>query len=192
MTRALAATVIASVIQEQKSLSLILKQTPAPKEARDNSLVRELCYGTLRWHPQLEALLASLLKKPLKKKDIDIQALLLIGLYQLIHTRIPDHAAIAETVNASRSLKKNWAAGMVNGVLRNFQRNQADISVELHAGDLTEIGLPISGNASIAYIVITNHDYLSVGWGAQFALNPTRFIIRYDSHPILFESGWAV
>jgi len=131
MTRALAATVIAAVIQEQKSLSLILKQTPAPKEGRDNSLVRELCYGTLRWYPQLEALLKKLLKKPLKKKDVDIQALLLIGLYQLIHTRIPDHAAIAESVNACRSLKKNWATGMVNGVLRNFQRNQGDLLLKL-------------------------------------------------------------
>jgi 16S rRNA (cytosine967-C5)-methyltransferase len=57
--------------------------------------------------------------KPLKGKDADIQALILIGLYQLFYMRVPDHAAINETVSCVR---KPWAKGLVNAVLRNALR----------------------------------------------------------------------
>jgi len=85
-------------------------------------LLQQLCYGTLRYLPQLELLAAQLLKKPLKTKDQDVQALILIGLYQLLHSRIPAHAAISETVQAAVKLKKPWAKALLNGLLRNVQR----------------------------------------------------------------------
>jgi len=65
--------------------------------------------------------------KPLRAKDSDIQALLLLGLYQLLHTRIPDHAALGETVEVTRFLKKPWATSLVNGVLRSFQRDKSKL-----------------------------------------------------------------
>jgi 16S rRNA (cytosine967-C5)-methyltransferase len=65
-----------------------------------------------------------LVDKPLRAKESDIQALLLLGLYQLLHTRIPDHAALGETVEVTRYLKKPWATNLVNGVLRKFQRDK--------------------------------------------------------------------
>lgn len=87
------------------------------------SLVQEMCYGTLRWYWQLDALSRLLIKKPLKEKDMDIYALVLIGLYQLMHMRTAKHAAINETAEAARELKKPWAVGLINAVLREFQRN---------------------------------------------------------------------
>jgi 16S rRNA (cytosine967-C5)-methyltransferase len=88
----------------------------------DRALVQQLCYGTMRYYPRLNAYLGQLLDKPLRGKDSDITALLLLGLYQLEYTRIPDHAALGETVAAARVLKKPWATKLVNGVLRRFQR----------------------------------------------------------------------
>ena len=73
----------------------------------------------------MNAQLQTLLKKPLNKKDTDIHALLLIGLYQLQYLRTPDHAAISATVEATKGLKKIWAKGLVNAVLRNFLRLQS-------------------------------------------------------------------
>ncbi|HSC66825.1 MAG TPA: 16S rRNA (cytosine(967)-C(5))-methyltransferase RsmB, partial [Cellvibrio sp.] len=78
--------------------------------------------------PQLQAYTECLLDKPLRAKDGDVQALLLLGLYQLLHTRIPDHAAIGETVEVTRHIKKPWATKLVNGVLRSFQRDSARIN----------------------------------------------------------------
>jgi 16S rRNA (cytosine967-C5)-methyltransferase len=57
-------------------------------------------------------------------------ALLCIGLYELEHLSTPAHAIVSETVNATRSLKKPWAKGVVNGVLRTYQR-QGRVAAEV-------------------------------------------------------------
>ena len=110
-TRARAAQLIAPVISGRQSFTL-------PDELPDAALCAELSFGTLRWLPRLETMLERFLTKPLRAKDGDIRALLLIGLYQLDFLRIPDHAAVDETVSAAHELGKPWAARLVNGVLR--------------------------------------------------------------------------
>jgi len=104
-------------------------------DPRDAALVKELCYGVLRWQPRLEAWLTRLVARPLKPADQDIKFLLLLGLYQLAYLRIPDHAAVQQTVEACRLLEKGWAAKLVNAVLRRFQRERAGIEAAV-ADDL--------------------------------------------------------
>ncbi|MDE1463817.1 16S rRNA (cytosine(967)-C(5))-methyltransferase RsmB [Spartinivicinus poritis] len=125
--RMVAAKAIKEVINQGQSLSQILPQFSQQVAPRDRSLLQELCYGTLRWYFRLSSCSKQLLSKPLKSKDADIFALILLGLYQLVYTRIPAHAAIGETVGACQLLKKNWAKGLVNGVLRQFQRQQQQL-----------------------------------------------------------------
>ncbi len=81
-------------------------------------LETELLQGSLRYFFSLERLVSDRLDRPLRDKDRDLFALLLVGAYQLRHMRIPDHAAINETVGAVGQLKKPWARGLVNAVLR--------------------------------------------------------------------------
>jgi 16S rRNA (cytosine967-C5)-methyltransferase len=102
----------------------VLDEVGGFDRARDLPLVQELCYGTLRLLPRLEAVIGQLLHKPLKSDDRDIHALLLIGIYQLAATRIPPHAAVASSVEAARLLEKGWAASLVNALMRRFQREQ--------------------------------------------------------------------
>jgi 16S rRNA (cytosine967-C5)-methyltransferase len=124
-TRSIATQILTQVIRHRHSLSDCLDtQLSHLNDARDRALAQALCYGVLRWLPRLQAILQRLLRKPLKTKDYDIQVLLLIGLYQHLYLRIPPHAATAATVNVTRSLKKPWATGLVNAVLRNFQRQR--------------------------------------------------------------------
>jgi 16S rRNA (cytosine967-C5)-methyltransferase len=92
---------------------------------------REIIYGCVRWAIQLNAIADFLLEKPLKQKDRDVQVLLLIGLYQLMHMRIPPHAAVNETVNASAGLGKPWAKNLLNACLRRFQRERESLLVSL-------------------------------------------------------------
>ena len=83
----LAARAVAKVIGQGGAFSSTINH---PLSDQDRSFYRELCFGTLRHYFQLDAQLQTLLKKPLNKKDADIHALLLIGLYQLQYLRHPN------------------------------------------------------------------------------------------------------
>jgi 16S rRNA (cytosine967-C5)-methyltransferase len=122
--RAAAAQIIGQILRGQGSLSSLLPAIQLQVVEKDRPLLQELCFGTCRFHPQLNAYVECLVDKPLRAKDSDIQALLLLGLYQLLHTRIPDHAALGETVAVATLLKKPWATKLINGVLRSFQRDK--------------------------------------------------------------------
>lgn len=126
--RAAAAQVITQILATKGSLSSLLPSVSSKIADNDRALLQELCFGTCRFYPQLQAYTECLLDKPLRAKDGDVQALLLLGLYQLLHTRIPDHAAIGETVEVTRHIKKPWATNLVNGVLRSFQRDSGKIN----------------------------------------------------------------
>jgi len=131
--RAACAQILAAVCNQGQSLERQLARVEPNVRERDRSLLRELCYGSLRRHPQLSALVTPLLRKPFKEKDGDIEQLLVIGAYQILFTRIPPHAAISSVVEACRALRKEWATGLVNGVLRNVQRDSAALLAKLPA-----------------------------------------------------------
>ncbi len=123
--RGLAAKSLAPVLQQKSALdAAFLHPQIAELSQQDRSLYKGMCYGTCRHFFSLDAVLGKLLSKPMKAKDSDVKALLLVGIYQLWHMRIPDHAAINETVNATKKLKKPWAKNLVNAVLRNFIREK--------------------------------------------------------------------
>ena len=124
--RAAAAEVIASVLRG-KSLSALLPEYSDRVAEKDRALLKEMCFGTMRWYPQIAILLKQLLAKPLREKDLEVQGLLACGLYQLMHMRIAEHAILNETVSATTKLKRRWAKGLVNAVLRNFQRQRQEL-----------------------------------------------------------------
>ena len=129
--RAVAAKVVFAVIQQGRSLTEALTQHENTVPARDQALLRELSYGVLRWYFPLRYMLAQLLSKSLKTRDRDLEALLLLGLYQLFYLRIPAYAAVSTSTEATRMLSKTWASGLVNGVLRQAQRQQAALLAAL-------------------------------------------------------------
>ncbi|MBL1377033.1 16S rRNA (cytosine(967)-C(5))-methyltransferase RsmB [Zobellella iuensis] len=132
-TRAAAANILHQVIHQGQSLSALLPRYQQELAAKDRALLQELCFGSLRWYSRLDAIARQLLEKPLKGKYQPVHALLLVGIYQLLYTRIPAHAALAETVNACKLLKAEPFKGMVNGVLRNVQRRQDELTTKIDA-----------------------------------------------------------
>lgn len=128
--RACAARIIAEVLRGD-SLDRALESHLHALPDRDQPLCREICFGTVRQYPRLNALLNQLLQKPLRAKDRDIQALALAGLYQLTSMRIPAHAAVSATVDAATVLKKRQLSGLLNAVLRRFQREEEALTNSL-------------------------------------------------------------
>lgn len=121
--RLAASRALAAVLAGKASLGSSLPPQLDKVAVRDRGLAQDLAFGTARWQPRLSLLAEKLLEKPLKTGDRDVEALLLIGLYQLFYTRIPAHAAIGETVGCAATLKKPWAKGLLNAVLRAAQRD---------------------------------------------------------------------
>ncbi|WP_295539097.1 16S rRNA (cytosine(967)-C(5))-methyltransferase RsmB [uncultured Thiohalocapsa sp.] len=129
--RAAAARVVHAVRVDGRSLTTALAAAAGDVGVRDQPLLTELCYGTLRLLPRLDALVAILLTRPLRRADRVLNALMAVGLYQLIYTRIPAHAAVAATVDATRALGRARAAGLVNAALRRFQREHERLLAEV-------------------------------------------------------------
>lgn len=110
-----------------RSLADVLPEVLQRVAPGERALTQELAYGALRWYPRLAWVLEQLLDRPLRKRDRDVHALLVVGVYQCLATRIPDHAAVSETVAAARALGRRWAGGLVNAVLRRCLAERGDL-----------------------------------------------------------------
>ena len=121
-TRAVAAEVIDDVVRAGQSLDAAIEARESRLPVNDRSLLRMLAYGVLRNHWQLKEWIAVLLSRPFRARDSIANALLAVGLYQLTDTRVPDHAAVSQTVEAIRLLRRPKLAGLINVCLRRFQR----------------------------------------------------------------------
>ncbi|MFA5984435.1 MAG: 16S rRNA (cytosine(967)-C(5))-methyltransferase RsmB [Methylococcaceae bacterium] len=126
--RLVSATVLTRVIGDGQSLTLALeKELPCLEAAKDKAFVQALCYGVCRQYQLLDFILSLLLEKPLK--DVPVKMLLMVGLYQLKFMRVKAHAAVSETVAATR--KKPWAKALVNAILRKYIREEQAIGEQI-------------------------------------------------------------
>jgi len=120
--RAVAAEVVDAVVSGGQSLDAVLAKNETRIVADDRSLLRMLSFGSLRHYWRLQNWVDQLISKPLRKRDRVVNALLVVGLYQIAEMRIPDHAVVSETVEAARQLRRPKLAGLVNACLRRFVR----------------------------------------------------------------------
>ncbi|MEX2944459.1 16S rRNA (cytosine(967)-C(5))-methyltransferase RsmB [Serratia fonticola] len=125
--RSIAAKAIGQVLDQGQSLNTILPALQKNISDKDRGLLQELSFGTLRVLPQLEWCIQQLMAKPMTGKQRPLHYLLMVGLYQLLYTRIPPHAVLAETVEGAVALKRPQLKGLINGVLRQFQRQQEEL-----------------------------------------------------------------
>jgi 16S rRNA (cytosine967-C5)-methyltransferase len=93
------------------------------EKAQDRAWLQETVFGVLRVLPTLQSWLRQLLDKPLKKQQKIIEQVIMVGLFQQAFMRTSSHAAVSETVNASKVLKQPQLSGVVNAILRNFERH---------------------------------------------------------------------
>lgn len=128
--RSICAQVIAQVIDQKQSLSTVLPEWQKKISDKDKALLQELSFGVLRVLPFLEGFIQQLITKPLKGKKRIIHYLIMVGIYQLHFTRIPPHAALADTVDGTITLKHPQLKGLINGVLRQFQRQEQTLNAK--------------------------------------------------------------
>jgi 16S rRNA (cytosine967-C5)-methyltransferase len=122
-----------SAVMAGRSLDVALDAVRAATPSGDMALVQEMTYGTLRAYNQLRFIVEHFLQKTLRQQDQDVLALLLIGLYQLRGMRVPPHAAVAQTVAATKAMRKEWAKALVNAILRGYLREAASLEPPIAA-----------------------------------------------------------
>ncbi|CAH0524250.1 16S rRNA (cytosine(967)-C(5))-methyltransferase RsmB [Vibrio hippocampi] len=140
--RAVAANILFQVVDKGQSLSTALPLGQQQVKPRDQALLQEICFGALRILPRLESVASELMDKPLKGKQRVFHHLILVGIYQIGYMRIPAHAAVGETVEATKELKGPRLRGLINAVLRNYQRNQDELDQQSISHNAGKYGHP--------------------------------------------------
>ncbi|HEU4421929.1 MAG TPA: transcription antitermination factor NusB [Pilimelia sp.] len=96
---------------------------------RDAAFATELTYGTLRSRGTLDAILTAAAERDVQRIDPPARDALRLGAYQLLHTRVPAHAAVSSTVDLVRAVAPG-AAGFANAVLRKVAERDLDAWLE--------------------------------------------------------------
>lgn len=89
----------------------------------DRAFIKELLYGTLRWYSKIYWIVQNTSKRDLKKSSPEIRTSLVLGAYQIFYMdRVPDRAAVNESVEYIRKKGQAAGSGFVNGILRSIAR----------------------------------------------------------------------
>lgn len=122
--RSIAAIICWKAIDHERPLDqLLARYIPEDLPAADRALIHNLTFGVIRWFWQLEEQANLLLQKPIRNKDRIVHHILLLGLYQIQHLQIAEHAAVSEAVRSCEKCGKNWAKKLINACLRGYLRN---------------------------------------------------------------------
>jgi 16S rRNA (cytosine967-C5)-methyltransferase len=125
-------------VEKDHSFAADLLHSPvtAALGERDAALAEELTLGALRWQGRLDWLIAEAVGRRAGKLDVEVRLALRLGIYQLLRLdRVPQHAAVSESVEIVKRARKTSAAGLVNAVLRKAAALVASSGKETPAGD---------------------------------------------------------
>ncbi|WP_326833931.1 transcription antitermination factor NusB [Amycolatopsis rhabdoformis] len=118
--RQVAFDVLRAVREKDAYANLVLPQLLRERRisGRDAALATELTYGASRAQGLLDAVIGACAERPIEKTDPVVLDALRLGVYQLLRTRIPEHAAVGSTVDLVRAEAGSWATGFANAILR--------------------------------------------------------------------------
>ena len=120
--RARAAQALAKIVAGQSRRVAFSEIAPSIADARDRAMLSALLNESSRWWLRFVAAIDGMIEKPIR--DPEIEALLVLGLVQLEVLQLPDYAAVAATVEATRVLRKPNFAGFANALLRRWLRER--------------------------------------------------------------------
>ena len=123
--RDIALDILESVEKNQSYSNLLLNNLINKHQlsSADSGLLTEITYGTIQRKMTLDYFLKSYIKNP-KKTQSWVINLLRISVYQMVYLdKVPDHAILFEAVEIAKKRGHKGITSMVNGVLRNIQRN---------------------------------------------------------------------
>lgn len=136
-----AARVVHSVLQSRNLTQVLAESLRQHTEftPQQRGALQDLCYGTLRHYGKLSFMLNKLMERP--SRDAMLQHLLLVALYQLEFSKTGQHVIVDQAVRAAKHLNAS-AGGLVNAVLRNFQRKRETLLEAAQQHDASHYSYP--------------------------------------------------
>ncbi len=127
-SRLLAFDLLTEVNRNEGYSNLLLPQAlnASKLDERDKSLVTELLYGTIRMQGKHDWVLSQISDRPWSEVDPGIVDVCRMGVHQIHEMRVPDHAAVASTVEVARKRLGESKASFVNAMLRNVTRKSRE------------------------------------------------------------------
>lgn len=115
--RLISCQVLYQVCYKHQHIKQALRHTvPQHTPAQDRAWIQNSCYQTLRHYQNMRARWQKFTHKSVKDQMIDLLLTLSVTLKFVIND--PDHAIVNEAVNSCQQMKKTWAKGLVNSVLK--------------------------------------------------------------------------
>ncbi len=124
-----AAALVLNRVLSGESLNRALPDVLGMLPESQRATTQALSYGALREHQTISALLATMLKKPIRAKDQLLECFLRIGLFECLDGKTAEHAVVKETV-ANVKQKFRWAAGLANATLRRYLRERDSLHAD--------------------------------------------------------------
>ena len=139
-SRAAAFDILLRVERESSYASdLLHSSTHQHLSTQDHALATELVMGVLRWRSRLDAEITTASSQPIRKLDLEILIALRLALYQFLWLdRVPQRAALNESVELVKRARKRSAAPFVNAVLRKLSSAPQVKDVSEHEADSPE------------------------------------------------------
>lgn len=155
--------------------------TLADLEGRDRGLAMELAYGCMRLRTRLDTEIAHFSDRSLDHLDPGVLDWLRLGLYQLRETRIPDHAALNETVEGAGRTEGRGAAGFVNAVLRSASREDPRDEI-----------FPSPDRDLAGYLTLygSHPEWLVRRWLDRWPAERVRELVELDNRPPRVTGRW--
>jgi len=126
LAREFAYDTFTKVIEQGKCPDLLLEEAyraPNGLNRLDRAFIKELLFGTLRWYSKIFWIVQNTSKRDLKTSSPEIRSALVLGAYQIFYMdRVPDRAAVNESVEYVRKKGQAAGSGFVNGILRSIAR----------------------------------------------------------------------
>ncbi|HEX8185035.1 MAG TPA: 16S rRNA (cytosine(967)-C(5))-methyltransferase RsmB [Blastocatellia bacterium] len=154
--------------------SALIAALPQSKLSReDRALAQEIALGVIRWQGALDYFIERYSRRAVKRLDLSVLIALRMGLYQMRHlTRVPQSAAVNESVNLVKVAGAKSAAGMVNAVLRNAARTP----------DVTA-GEGVSDPAERGSIEVSHPRWMLERWAAWLGEAESRALALANNEP---------
>lgn len=124
--------VLDKVLSEGAYSNLALNQCIKENNLKsvDASFLTALVYGTLERLVTIDYIIRSLSSVPFRKIEPATLIILRMGIYQLLYMdKVPDSAAVNESVKLAKEKKLFKSSGFINGLLRSFLRNEKKYSL---------------------------------------------------------------